>query len=118
MKLINKDQVTSVTIHNEKLMEGYIFQPEKIYKIPFTNIILSKTKSHWEYPNRYYSTYDVDDLGDFIVRDSKLYRKPKVEITFSSGWRNDVRMFFNTHQKAIDWVHKNLSGVPLINVND
>jgi hypothetical protein len=118
MKLINKDQVTSVTIHNEKLMEGYIFQPEKICKIPFTNIVLSKTNSHWGYPNRYYSTYSGDELKDFIVRDSKLYRKPKVEITFSSGWRNDVRMFFNTHQKAIDWVHKNLSGVPLINVND
>ena len=118
MKLINKDQVVSVKIHNEKLMKGYVFQPEKIYKIRFTNIILSKTKSHWVYPNRYYSTYDEDDLEDFIVRDSKLYRKPKVEITFGGGWRDDVRMFFNTYQKAIDWVDLNLSGVPLVIVNE
>jgi hypothetical protein len=118
MKLINKDQVVSVTIHDEKLMVGYIFRPEKIYKIPFTNIVLSKTKSHWEYPNRYYSTYDQDDLSDFSVRNSKLYRKPKVVITFNSGWRDDVEMFFNTHQKAIDWVDKNLSGVPLVFINE
>jgi hypothetical protein len=118
MKLINKDQVVSVKIHNEKLMKGYIFKPEKICKIPFTNIILSKTKSHWVYPNRYYNTYTEDGLGDFIVRDSKLYRKPKVEISFTSGWRDEVAMFFNTHQKAIDWVDKNLTGVPLVVVND
>ena len=118
MKLINKDQVVSVTIHKEKLMEGYIFQPEKIRKIPFTNIVLSKTKSHWLYPNRYYSTYSEDELDDFIIRDSKLYRKSKVEITFSSGWRNDVRMFFKTHQQSRSWVDKNLSGVPLILIND
>lgn len=118
MKLINKDQVVSVKIHNEKLMKGYIFKPEKICKIPFTNIILSKTKSHWIYPNRYYSVYTEDELGDFIVRDSKLYRKPKVEITLTSGWRDDVTMFFNTYQKAIDWVDQNLSGVPLVIVNE
>lgn len=118
MKLINKDQVVSVTIHKEKLMEGYVFRPEKLCKIPFTNIILSKTKSHWLFPNRHYSTYSEDELEDFIVRDSKLYRKPKVEITFSSGWRNDVRMVFNTFQQARSWVDRNLSGVHLIVVND
>ena len=118
MKLINKDQVVSVTIQKEKLMEGYIFHPEKIRKIPFTEIVLSKTKSHWMCHNRYYSTYSEDELEDFIVRDSKLYRKPKVEITFTSGWRNDIKLSFNTYQQAKNWVDKNLSGVPLIIVND
>lgn len=118
MKLINKDQVISVTIQKEKLMEGYVFNMGKITKIPFTNIVLSRTRSRWECPNRYYSVYDEDDLGDFIVRDSKLYRKPKVDITFSSGWRDDIKLFFNTYQQAKNWVDKNLSGVPLIIVND
>jgi hypothetical protein len=118
MKLINKDQVTSVTISKEKLMKGYVFQPEKIYKLPFTNIVLSKTNSHWVYPNRYYSTYSGDELKDFIVRDSQLFRKPKVEISFTSGWRDDVVMFFNTYRKAMIWVDENLSDVPLIEVYD
>jgi hypothetical protein len=118
MKLINKDLIVSVTIRNEKLMEGYEFQPEKIYKIPFTNFVLSQIESQWVYPNRYYSTYSGDELKDFIVRDSKLFRKPKVSIVFSSGWRDDVTMFFNTHQKAIDWVDENLEGVPLVLVNE
>lgn len=118
MKLINKDQVVSVTIHNEKLMEGYEFQPEKICKIPFTNFVFSKTDSHWIYPNRYYSTYSGDELKDFIVRDSKLFRKPKILIAFSSGWRDDVTLFFNTYQRAINWVDENLSGVPLVVVNE
>lgn len=118
MKLINKNNVVSVTIHNEKLMEGYEFQPEKICKIPFTNLVLSQTESQWAYPNRYYNTYSGDDLKDFIVRDSKLFRKPKVSITFSSGWRDDVILFFNTHQRAINWVDENLSGVPLVVVNE
>lgn len=118
MKLINKNNVVSVTIHNEKLMEGYVFQPEKICKIPFTNFVLSQTESQWVYPNRYYSTYSGDDLKDFIVRDSKLFRKPKVSIAFSSGWRDDVTLFFNTHQRAINWVDENLSGVPLVVVNE
>lgn len=118
MKLINKDQVVSVTIFKEKLMEGYIFQPEKISKLPFTNIVLSKTNPYWLYPNRYYSTYSGDELKDFIVRDSQLFRKPKVSISFTSGWRDDVVMFFNTYQQAKSWVDQNLSGVPLVVINE
>lgn len=118
MRLINKDLIVSVTIRNEKLMEGYEFQPEKIYKIPFTNFVLSQTESQWGYPHRYYSTYSGDDLKDFVVRDSKLFRKPKVTITLSSGWRDDVTMFFNTYQQATNWVDENLSGVPLVLVNE
>lgn len=118
MKLINKDQVVSVTIRKEKLMEGYVYQPEKVSRIPFTNIIISKTVSHWMYPNRYYSTYSGEELEDFIVRDSQLFRKPTVELTFTSGWRNDIKMSFNTFQKARSWVDKNLSGVPLIVINE
>ena len=118
MELVNKNQIVKVTISKERLMKGYVFQPEKIYKIPFTNIVLSKTNSHWVYPNRYYSTYSGDELKDFIVRDSQLFRKPKVEISFTSGWRDDVRMFFNTYRKAMIWVDENLSDVPLIEVYD
>ena len=104
MKLINKNQVVSVTIFKEKLMEGYEFQPEKICKLPFTNIVLSKTNSYWLGPNRYYSTYSGDELKDFIVRDSQLFRKPKILISFTSGWRDDVTMYFNTYEMAKSWV--------------
>ena len=118
MKLINKNQVISVTISKEKLMEGYVFQPEKISKLPFTNIVLSKTNSLWLCPNRYYNTYSGDELKDFIVRDSQLFRKSKVHISFTSGWRDDIKMFFNTYQKAKSWVDKNLSGVPLVVIDE
>jgi hypothetical protein len=118
MELVNKNQIVTVTISKEKLMEGYVFQPEKICKIPFTNIVLSKTNSHWLRPNRYYSTYSGDELKDFIVRDSQLFRKPKILISFTSGWRDDVVLYFNTYQQAKSWVDENLSGVPLVLVND
>lgn len=118
MKLINKNQVVSVKIFKEKLMEGYVFQPEKISKFPFTNFVMSKTISQWVYPNRYYNTYSGDELKDFIVRDSQLFRKPKILISFTSGWRDDIVMFFNTYQKAKSWVDKNLSGIPLVVINE
>lgn len=118
MELVNKNQIVTVTISKEKLMKGYVFQPEKICKIPFTNIVFSKTNSHWIYPNRYYSVFSGDDLKDFIVRDSQLFRKPKILISFTSGWRDDVTMYFNTYEMAKSWVDKNLSGIPLILINE
>lgn len=117
-KKINKEQIVSVKVYNEKLYKGYVFEPEKIYKIPFTNIVWQHTYPHWTNNKSMHSTYSGDELKDFIVRNDQLIRKPYIRITFSSGWRDDVVKYFNTIESANEWIERNLSGIKFVEVND
>jgi len=118
-KKINKDQIVSIRVFGEKLMAGYKFYPEEICKIPYLNIILSREPACWGKNGRNsFITYSNDDLENFIVRDSQLFRKPNVTICFSSGWRDDVVMYFSKIEDVHTWIDRNLSGIKFVTVDE
>lgn len=118
-KKINKDQIVSIHVFDEKLMVGYEFHPEEICKIPYFNIILSHYPACWAKNSRNsFTTYSNDDLENFIVRDSQLFRKPNVKICFSSGWRDDVVMYFSKIGDIYTWIDRNLSGIKFVTVDE
>ena len=116
IKKINKEQLVSLNISDEKLLDEYKFYPEKIVKIPFTNIILSHTISCWAIPNKseVYSISSTDE--GYSVKNDKLYRKPFIHLVFSSGYRDDIRLYFDTFQEANNWVETTLGGIKLIEI--
>ena len=119
IKKINKDQIISVTLFKETLKEKYKFYPEKIVKLPFTNIVLSHTVAGWAIPGKSdYYFIDSDEMDEYIVRGDELYRRPMVKITFASGWRDDVRLYFDTFKEAKKWLKENLYDVNLIEINE
>jgi hypothetical protein len=117
LKKINKDKVVSVKVYDHHLKDMYIFHPEQIYKIPFTNIVLSEQPSGWS-RDGYRSFFFItgEELKDYIVRNDQLYLKPRVEISMSSGWRDNVVLYFNTKELALEWVESNLEGIPFVDV--
>jgi len=118
-KQINKDQIISVTLFKETLKEKYKFYPEKIVKLPFTNIVLSHTIAGWSIPGQSdFYFISSSEMNEYIVRDDKLYRRPMIKIAFSSGWRDDVRLYFDTFEEVKEWVTENLYDVNLIEINE
>lgn len=115
---INKDEVVSVKIYDLHLKDKYIFHPGETCKIPFTNIVLSEQPSGWS-RDGYRSFFFISgkELKDYIVRNDQLYLKPRVEISMSSGWRDDVVLYFNTKELALEWVESNLEGITFVDVN-
>jgi hypothetical protein len=111
-KIINKDQVVSIVITEEKLKEGYNYYPERIYKIPLTNIVWSRDRAGWaRHGRRSLFFVDEEDLKNYIVRGGKLYTKPQVKISMSSGWRDDVVRYFKTFEQADRWVNNHFSNI-------
>jgi hypothetical protein len=117
-KKLNKEHIVSVRLCDEYLKKNYEFMPEKTYKIPFTNIVWSHTLSAWsEHGRSSYFLISGSELENYIVRDDKLYLKPRVEISMSSGWRDDVVLYFNTKKLVTDWIKDNLGGIVFVDVS-
>jgi hypothetical protein len=117
IKKINKEQLVSLNISDEKLLDEYKFYPEKIVKIPFTNIVLSHTIAGWSIPNKC-GLYFIssDEMEGYSVKNDTLYRKPFIHLTFSSGYRDDIRLYFDTLQEANQWVETTLGNIKLIEI--
>lgn len=118
-KLVNKDSIVSIRVKGEFLMENYKFYPEKIYKIPFTDIVLSYDQACWARNGRNsFITYSDDELENYIVRNDMLFRKPYVKITFNSGWRDDVTKYFTTIEEANKWVENNFNNIRFLVIRE
>ena len=107
MKKINKEQIISFVLSDEKMMEGLKFFPATRVVIPFTNIVWSESKEYWAKNKGSIWIYCDDELNDYIVRGDVLYRKPRIKLSFASGWRDDVIKYFDTKADAEKWISAN-----------
>jgi len=117
--MINKSQITKVKIYDSELKEGYEYLPERIVYLPFTKCKIIHERAGWTKGGRnsmfgWISEDDMDDM--YVVKDGKLYLKPRVKIQMSSGWRDDFYKYFDTVRKCTKWCEDKLDGIKLIRV--
>lgn len=117
--MINKSQITKVKIYDSELKEGYEYLPERIIYLPFTKCKIIHERAGWTKGGRnsMFGWIGEDDMDDmYVVKDGKLYLKPRVKIQMSSGWRDDYYKYFDTVRKCTKWCEDNLDGIKLIRV--